>query len=91
VLERRGLSVEAWLDFIRRSLLIERWADDLEVLRETLTEPTACVTLIIAVLIGDGNALKLKRELWGGGATRGCLQRGDTWCVAQPQPTSGEP
>jgi hypothetical protein len=25
-------------DFIRRSLLIERWADDLEVLRETLTD-----------------------------------------------------
>jgi prepilin-type processing-associated H-X9-DG protein len=29
-LERRGLSVEAWLDFIRRGLLIERWTDDLE-------------------------------------------------------------
>jgi len=33
-LERRGLSVEAWLDFIRRGLLIERWADDLEEIGE---------------------------------------------------------
>jgi hypothetical protein len=33
-LERRGLSVEAWLDFIRRGLLIERWADDLPQIRE---------------------------------------------------------
>jgi hypothetical protein len=33
-LERRGLSVDAWLDFVRRSLLRERWADDLEEIRD---------------------------------------------------------
>jgi hypothetical protein len=33
-LDRRALSVEAWLDFIRRTMLLERWADDLEELRE---------------------------------------------------------
>jgi hypothetical protein len=33
-LDRRGLTVDAWLDFVRRSLLRERWADDLEGVRD---------------------------------------------------------
>jgi hypothetical protein len=33
-LSRRGLSVDAWLDFIRRSLLLDRWADDLDEIRD---------------------------------------------------------
>ena len=33
-LERRGLTLEAWLDFIRRSLLRERWAHDLDGIRD---------------------------------------------------------
>ncbi|HEX2438313.1 MAG TPA: hypothetical protein VHT71_08380 [Methylomirabilota bacterium] len=33
-LERRGLTVDAWLDHIRRVLLRERWAEDLEDIRE---------------------------------------------------------
>jgi len=33
-LERRGLTVDGWLDFVRRSLLRARWADDLAAIRE---------------------------------------------------------
>jgi hypothetical protein len=89
-LEGRGLSVEAWR--LHPPLASDRALGGRpRGVAGDPHRPTARVTLIIAVLIGDGNALKLKRELWGGGATRGCLQRGDTWCVAQPQPTSGEP
>jgi hypothetical protein len=33
-LERRGLTVEAWLDFVRRTLLRERWADEIEAIRD---------------------------------------------------------
>jgi hypothetical protein len=33
-LEQRGLTIDGWLDFIRRSLLLQRWADDLEEIRE---------------------------------------------------------
>jgi len=33
-LERRGLTVEGWLDFVRRALLRERWADELEAIRD---------------------------------------------------------
>jgi hypothetical protein len=33
-LEQRGLTIDGWLDFIRRSLLLARWADDLEEIRE---------------------------------------------------------
>lgn len=33
-LERRGLTVEVWLDHIRRALLLERWADDLDEIRD---------------------------------------------------------
>ncbi len=33
-LGRRGLSVDAWLDYIRRALLLERWKDDLDTIRE---------------------------------------------------------
>jgi hypothetical protein len=33
-LERRGLTVDGWLDFVRRTLLRERWADDLDEIRE---------------------------------------------------------
>ncbi|HTO12986.1 MAG TPA: hypothetical protein VMQ51_15535, partial [Candidatus Binatia bacterium] len=33
-LEQRGLTVDDWLDFIRRSLLLTHWADDLEDIRE---------------------------------------------------------
>ncbi len=32
-LDRRGLSVDGWLDHIRRSLLLERWAEDLDEIR----------------------------------------------------------
>jgi hypothetical protein len=34
-LEARGLTVDGWLDFIRRSLLLARWAQDLDEIRET--------------------------------------------------------
>jgi hypothetical protein len=34
-LQRRGLSVDAWLDYIRRALLLERWAADLDEIVET--------------------------------------------------------
>lgn len=51
-LERRGLSVDAWLDFIRRSLLLDRWADDLDEIREEyeldedeVTEAVVCEAL----------------------------------------------
>ena len=33
-LEQRGLTIDRWLDFIRCSLLLARWADDLEEIRE---------------------------------------------------------
>jgi hypothetical protein len=33
-LEQRGLTIDGWLDFIRRSLLLERWAEDLDEIRE---------------------------------------------------------
>jgi len=33
-LEQRGLTIDGWLDFIRCSLLLARWADDLEEIRE---------------------------------------------------------
>jgi hypothetical protein len=33
-LERRGLTVDAWLDFVRRDLLRARWADALEAIRD---------------------------------------------------------
>src|SRR5437773_1349344 len=32
-LERRGVTIDAWLDFIRRSLLLRRWANDLDEIR----------------------------------------------------------
>jgi hypothetical protein len=51
-LERRGLSIDAWLDFIRRSLLLDRWADDLDEIRdeyeldaEDVAEATVCEAL----------------------------------------------
>ena len=34
-LDGRGLTVDAWLDFIRRTLLVSRWANDLDEIRET--------------------------------------------------------
>jgi hypothetical protein len=33
-LEQRGLTIDGWLDYIRSSLLLDRWADDLEEIRE---------------------------------------------------------
>src|SRR5688500_3793863 len=33
-LDRRGLSVDSWLDHIRRSLLLDRWVEDLDEIRE---------------------------------------------------------
>jgi hypothetical protein len=33
-LEQRGLTIDSWLDFVRRSLLLERWAEDLDEIRE---------------------------------------------------------
>src|SRR5262245_23816251 len=33
-LEQRGLTIDSWLDYIRSSLLLARWADDLEEIRE---------------------------------------------------------
>ena len=51
-LEGRGLSVDAWLDFIRRSLLLDRWAEDLDEIREEyevdagqIAEATVCEAL----------------------------------------------
>jgi len=32
-LERHGVTIDAWLDFIRRSLLLRRWANDLDEIR----------------------------------------------------------
>jgi hypothetical protein len=33
-LERRGLDVDGWLDFVRRTLLREHWSEDLDSIRE---------------------------------------------------------
>src|SRR5262245_48847696 len=33
-LERRGITVDEWLDFVRRNLLRDRWADEIEIIRE---------------------------------------------------------
>jgi hypothetical protein len=34
-LEARGLTVDAWYDYLRRTMLLSRWADDLDEIRET--------------------------------------------------------
>jgi hypothetical protein len=53
-LDRRGLSVDQWLDFVRRSLLLERWADDLEDIREEyeLDEDEVAEALVCEALCG---------------------------------------
>ena len=33
-LERRGLTVDEWLDFVRRNLLRDRWADEMDAIRD---------------------------------------------------------
>ncbi len=85
-LDRRGLSVDAWLDFIRRSLLLDRWADDLDEIRDEyeleadeVAEATVCEALC------GGSANDLAQRL----AARAAIHAGAA--VEAPATAGGEP
>jgi hypothetical protein len=63
-LERRGLSVDAWLDFIRRSLLLDRWADDLdEILEEYELDEDEVAEAVVCEALCSGVANDLAQRL----------------------------
>jgi hypothetical protein len=80
-LERRGLTVDAWLDHIRRVLLLERWAEDLDDIRDEyeadddeVAEATLCDALC------SGAAAQLAGRLAGRAAIHAS--------VTDPSPTA---
>jgi hypothetical protein len=80
-LERRGLTVDGWLDYVRRSLLRERWAGELEAIRDAyeiddddVAGALACETICggrageLAARLAARAAIHARDEAAGGGA-----------------------
>ena len=65
-LEQRGLTIDGWLDFIRCSLLLTRWADDLEEIREEYEADDDEVTeAMVCEAVCSGVAGRLVERLAG--------------------------
>ena len=62
-LDARGLTADAWLDFIRRTILLSRWADELDEIRDTYE------------LDEDDVAEALRSELLCSGMAHGLAER----------------
>ena len=65
-LEQRGLTIDSWLDFVRRSLLLERWAEDLDEIREEYEadDDEVAETMVCEAVCG-GVARRLAERLAG--------------------------
>jgi len=63
-LEGRGLTVDAWLDFIRRTLLVSRWPNDRDEIRETYeVDEDEVAEAILCEAICSGLAGRLAERL----------------------------
>jgi hypothetical protein len=63
-LERRGLDVDGWHDFVRRTLLRERWADDLDDIRaEYEVEPEDVAAALDGEAVCSGLAASVATRL----------------------------
>src|SRR4029453_10076736 len=62
-LEQRGLAIDGWLDFIRRSLLLERWAEDLDEIREEYEadDDEVSETMVCEAVCGGGAGRLVER------------------------------
>jgi hypothetical protein len=80
-LERRGLSVDAWLDFVRRSLLLARWTGDLaEIRRAYEVDEDEVPGAVVCEAICGGLAGSLTERL----AARAAIHARDGDPVAAP-------
>jgi hypothetical protein len=65
-LEQRGLTIDSWLDYIRSTLLLERWADDLEEIREEYeADDDEVAAALPCEAVCSGLAAKLAERLGG--------------------------
>jgi hypothetical protein len=63
-LERRGLTVDEWLDFVRRNLLRDRWADEMDEIRdEWEIDPGAVAAALACEAVCGGLASDLAVRL----------------------------
>ena len=74
-LDDRGLTVDAWLDFIRRTLLLERWAEDLDEIRESYEiDDDELADGIVCEAVCSGLAQRLAERLAARAAIHARLQ-----------------
>jgi hypothetical protein len=89
-LDRRGITIDAWLDFIRRSLLLERWADDLDKIRDEyeLDDDEVAEAVLCEALCG-GVARHLAERLAARAAIQACAleEAGAVADVIEPRET----
>jgi hypothetical protein len=65
-LEQRGLDIDGWLDHIRRTLLLERWADDLDEIREEYeADDDEVAEALVCEAVCSGLAGRLAERLGG--------------------------
>lgn len=87
-LDRRGITIDGWLDFIRRSLLLERWADDLDKIRDEyeLEDDEVAEAVLCEALCG-GVARQLAERLAARAAiyARGLEAAGTVADVTEPR------
>jgi hypothetical protein len=68
-LEQRGLTIDAWLDYIRSTLLLEQWGEDLEEIREEYEADDEEVAQALACeAVCSGLAARLAERLGGSAA-----------------------
>ena len=69
-LERRGLTADDWMDYIQRSLLIKKWADELEAIQQEYTvDQDEVDDVILCHAICGGHATEWAATLAGRVAT----------------------